>query len=508
MVGARRHGICGQFTRLIAGAGHPGGGDHDRMKQAAPSLDSPPVPALVIVAGGADDAGWPAAVGAPDAKLLQALPPAALVLEIGNGGAELARAYKQRCPRANWTSVDIGGGRHAGSRDSVDRWCTLDELATLPPGRLELLVINDVLAWLDNPLETLRTLARLATIDARLLLNVDNHASLGTLERLLDSDLTAELRHSPAGGQPRLQSPSTVYKLMMDAGWMPHLADAHVAQPAAGSSRARLQTLAQASGLASGCPERVHSMDRLVVDGRLSFAEAPTAPGPARFAVLVPTTNERQLRVNVLQSPGLKEVGARIVSYRGAKNPAQAFEQGVAHVDADWVLFCHQDVYFPAGFGEQLNAILAGIPAEERARTLIGFIGLGALPKGQGASTCGFIIDRLHRAEHAESTQAISLDEVAVLMSRDTIHRIDPAIGWHLWATDLCLQSICRHQVFPRIVRAPLFHNSRTGWTLPAGFADAAHRLAAKWGEGFGPIPTLCGVIDAAFLATHPKTTT
>ena len=92
-------------------------------------------------------------------------------------------------------------------------------------------------------------------------------------------------------------------------------------------------------------------------------------------------------------------------------------------------------------------------------------------------------------------------------MSRDTVHRIDPAIGWHLWATDLCLQSICQHQSFPRLVRAPLFHNSRTGWTLPAGFADAAHKLAAKWGEGFGPIPTLCGVIDAAFLAKHPRTT-
>jgi SAM-dependent methyltransferase len=475
------------------------------MKQAAPTVCAPP--ALVVIAGGAEDAGWPSAAAAPDAKLAKALPPAEHVLEIGGGGPALARAYKQRHAGADWTAVDMAGGAHATAREAVDRWCGLADLAGLPTSGHELLVVNEVLAWLPDPLAALRALARLAAPGATLLLNVENHASLATLERLLDADLSAETRQSPTAGQPRLMSPATVYKLLMDAGWMPTLADGHAEPVAAGSTRATLKALAQASGLAGGCPDRIHTLDRLVIEARLSFAGAPRQPGPAKFAVLVPTNNERQLRVNVEQSPGLKEVAARIVSYRGATSPAQAFEQGLAHVDADWVLLCHQDVYFPSGFGEQLNAILAGIPAEERPRTLLGFIGLGAQPNGQGGTaTGGFVIDRLHRADHPASTQAVSIDEVALAMSRDTIHRIDPTLGWHLWATDLCLQAICQHQVFPQLVRAPLFHNSRTGWTLPGGFADAAHKLAAKWGADFGPIPTLCGVIDAAFLASHPRT--
>jgi ubiquinone/menaquinone biosynthesis C-methylase UbiE len=476
------------------------------MKQAAPTLCAPPAPALVVIAGGAGEAGWPAVAAAPDAKLLKALPAAGRVLEVGPGSAAMARAYKQAHASAHWTAVDLVGDEHAPRRDSVDAWCELGGLATLPAGSFDLLVVNEVLPWLPDPLPTLRQLARLAAPGAKLLLNVENHASLATLERLLDADLSAETRQSPALGQPRLQSPATVYKLLMDAGWMPTLADGHAEPAAAGSTRATLKALAQASGLAAGCPERVHALDRLVIEARATFAGAPVLPGAARFTVLVPTTHERQLRVNVEQSPGLKEVGARIVSYRGATSPAQALEQGLAHADADWVLLCHQDVYFPAGFGEQLNAILAGIPAAERPRTLIGFIGLGALAGGQGTAASGFVIDRLHRADHPASAQATSIDEVALVVSRDTIHRIDPAMGWHLWATDLCLQSICQHGVFPRIVRAPLFHNSRTGWTLPSGFSDAAHKLAAKWGEGFGPIPTLCGVIDAAFLASHPRT--
>ena len=476
------------------------------MNQAAPTVTAPP--ALVVIAGGAGDAGWPAAAALPDAKLLKALPPAQHVLEVGPGSSALARGYKQRQPTVQWTVTTPSDSIQPTSREGVDRWCALADLGSLPAGGFDLLIVNEILPWLPDPLATLRALARLAAPGAKLMLSVENHASLATLERLLDADLSAELRQSPADGQPRLMSPAIVYKLLMDAGWMPTLADGHAEPVTAGSPRAALKALAQSSGLAGGCPERVHLLDRLIIECRQTFADAPREAGPARFTVLVPTNNERQLRVNVEQSPGLKEVGARIVSYRGAKSPAQAFEQGVAHVDADWVLLCHQDVYFPAGFGEQLNAILAGIPAEERPRTLLGFIGLGALPQGRGAAACGFVIDRLNRADHPDSSQAISMDEVALVMSRDTVHRIDPAVGWHLWATDLCLQSICQHQSFPRLIRAPLFHNSRTGWTLPAGFGDAAHRLAAKWGEGFGPIPTLCGVIDAAFLAQHPRTTT
>jgi hypothetical protein len=112
----------------------------------------------------------------------------------------------------------------------------------------------------------------------------------------------------------------------------------------------------------------------------------------------------------------------------------------------------------------------------------------------------GFVIDRLHRADHPASDTALSLDELAIVVARDSVHRIDPAIGWHLWATDLCLTAIDTHKVFPRIVRLPLFHNSRTGWTLPAAFCDAAEKLLAKH-PGFAPIHTLCGVLDAGFIA-------
>jgi hypothetical protein len=86
----------------------------------------------------------------------------------------------------------------------------------------------------------------------------------------------------------------------------------------------------------------------------------------------------------------------------------------------------------------------------------------------------------------------LSIDELAIVVARDSIHRIDSALGWHLWATDLCLTMICTHGVFPRIVRLPVFHNSSNDYVLPTSFADAAATLRRKFPE-FGPIHTLCG---------------
>jgi hypothetical protein len=114
------------------------------------------------------------------------------------------------------------------------------------------------------------------------------------------------------------------------------------------------------------------------------------------------------------------------------------------------------------------------------------------------------VIDRLHRASHPASDAVLSIDELAIVVARESIHRIDPALGWHLWATDLCLTAVCQQHVFPRVVRLPLFHNSVTDYHLPPAFIAAAAVLAQKHAN-FGSIPTLCGTIDESFFSKHGR---
>ena len=447
---------------------------------ASDAAAAAPRPALVVVNGGAPRNAAPPFT---DERWLQALPAAARVLSVQPQADGLAAAYQARHPGSQWHTVDLSG--RSGT-------------PVLPDGVFDLIVLADLLPWLADPLGLLQALAQRIHPQGRLLVRTEHHGSPRWLQRWLDGDLSVEPREALSTGQPRLMSVANLFKLMMDAGWMPHLVDAEPAAPLPAPAQTALTQLRASLGHApGGCAERVQGLDTLFIEGRPSFAQAARLPGAALFDVLVPTNDERQLRVNVEASPGLREVQAQIVSCRGAAHPAEALAQGLPQLGADWVLICHQDVYFPAGFGEQLNALLAQIPAEARRHTLLGFVGLSANAATQAREPAGFVIDRLHRADHPASEAAVSLDELAIVVARDTVHRIDPALGWHLWATDLCLSAICEHRVFPRIVRLPLFHNSRTGWQLPEGFAPSARTLAAKW-AGFGPIHTLCGVIDAS----------
>jgi SAM-dependent methyltransferase len=462
----------------------------------APAPFHAPPAALIIVSGGpAPSEAQQRAVREADPglhKLLATLPAATRVLEVGGGGSELAALHAQRQPGAHWTHLAVDAPLPAPGTESFD-----------------LIVVNR-LEHLVDPAATLAALGALLQPGGELRVLAANHASLSGLSRLVEADpssgvaATAGAALSVGQAHPRWQSHATIFKLMLDAGWTPALLD-HVPEARLDDRvAAGTRYMADALGVPAGCADHIHRMAHLVIRGQRQFDDAVPASTTPLFDVLVPTTKEQQLRVNVEQSPGLREVAARIISYRGASSPAEAWDGAQPHVQADWVLLCHQDIYFPKGFGQRLNALLATIPAEERARTLIGFVGLGINRQTEQPEPAGFVIDRIHAADHPASEAAISIDELAIVMSRDSIHRLDPLIGWHLWATDLCLSAVCTHRVFPRIVRLPLYHNTHSGWTLPEAFYDSADYILQKFPD-FQTIHSLCGQINTAFVAQHRK---
>jgi hypothetical protein len=444
---------------------------------------------LVVVGGGPApnaeqrEAARRARRSEADARLLGALPAVAHVLGVGRDAAVLGAAYRQIHRDAAWRVAE-----------------RLDAITPMMVEGVDLVVLTDGVEHVADPLPALRLLAAHTSAHARLMACVRNAAQAELLGRVVEADLTTVPAGAWTDDAVRRDSPASLFKLLMDAGWMPHLAG-HTASP--GRLVDAAHGLADTMGVPRRTCERTLGIDWMIVEARKPFgvALAETGPAsPASFAVVVPTTRESQLSVNVEASPGLQEVGARIVSVRGASDPAAALELGRKHCNADWVLLCHQDVYFPAGFGRHLNALLAAIPSDERARTLLGFAGMGANLQANRCEPAGFVIDRTSRFDHPASGAAVSIDELAIVIARDSLHRIDPALGWHLWATDLCLTAITRHRMFARLVRLPLFHNSSNDYVLPEAFHRAAATLAAKH-AGFGAIHTLCGVIDATAAA-------
>ncbi|MFT3858022.1 MAG: class I SAM-dependent methyltransferase [Aquabacterium sp.] len=472
------------------------------------SFNAPP-PALVVISGG--PASPRATSGdAPDGafqRLLQALPAAQRVLEIGCGAGQLAQAYRRQHPGSTWIGIERRAelvkpaARHMTQALHLD----LNRVdVSAVQGPFDLIVVNR-LEHLPNAPKVLADLGRVLAPQGTLIVRAENHARLSALARLIEADPSTgvpALPDDPASldeAHPRFQSHSTIYKMLMDAGWMPTLADHEPDDKLDDRMAAAARYMGETLDVPQGCADRVHRMKHLILRATRPFDDQVPASSHACFDVVVPTTKEQQLRVNVEQSPGLSEVGARIVSYRRAASPAEVLSESLRHVQTDWVLLCHQDIYFPKGFGQRLNALLSSIPAEQRASTLIGFAGMGINRQTEQPEPAGYVIDRLNVADYPASNAVVSIDELALVVARDSIHKIDPHIGWHLWATDLCLTSICTHRVFPRIVKMPIYHNTQSGWQLPDSFFDSVAYLRQKFPQ-FDVIHSLCGTLDKDFV--------
>jgi len=372
----------------------------------------------------------------------------------------------------------------------------LGSAAVIDGGPWDLVVFSEGLPSQTPLSPLLRSVDAVTTPDATLLMDVTNGAHISALWRLVSGDLDDR---APGTAELSLCAPS-LYKRLMDEGWMPNLIAAASTTLDSGPVDTALATLAQAADVPASTVMRTFARRRKLVTAQRLFGQPAQGRAPAAFCVVVPTHREDQLHKNVSCSPGLQEVRASVLACRDADGPGAALDAALqnSQVDAEWVLLCHQDVYFPSGFGHRLNELLQAIPEPERDKTLIGCAGIGVNEAADGHTPAGFVIDRLHRFDNPGSNRALSIDELAIVLPRRSVHRIDPSLGWHLWATDLCLSAICEHRVFPRIARLPLFHNSLNDYTLPASFYRSGLRLIEKYPD-FGPIPTLCGLIDRTF---------
>jgi hypothetical protein len=85
-----------------------------------------------------------------------------------------------------------------------------------------------------------------------------------------------------------------------------------------------------------------------------------------------------------------------------------------------------------------------------------------------------------------------TLDELLLVVRRDSPLRFDPALGFHLYGADICLQAAERGLAVVAI-GALCHHNSRS-IGLPAAFYRSAEVFAGKWSHRL-PVATPCVII-------------
>lgn len=434
-------------------------------------------------------------------KLLAAIPAnAKRVLELGCANGRLGRRFKELHPGVIWWGVELMPDAATTAAQHLDRVIQLDlnraDLAQLEGG-FDTIVIGDLLEHVFDPARLLESLYDLAAPGAQIVCCLPNMAHLSVIERMIAGDISYDEMGLLDQTHVRFYSPASAFKTFLDAGWLPHLKDQYRVEVPQTRFAAKIVEAAQLLGVPAETAVRNLGCYQMVIVCRKWAMEALRLQGPtAPISVIVPVNRVWQYELNVARSPGLKEIGAEIIPVQGADSPATAYTFATQRACHAWHLLVHQDVYFPTGSGFALARQLGALEAAGRTHSPVGFAGLAI--SGSGVRHAGMVIDRTNLFSHPGTDTALSIDEFAVALHRDAGVSIDRALGWHLWATDLCLQAQAAGQP-ACIVETPLFHNSTTAWSLPEPFHASAQVLLDKY-PALERIPTLCGELQRSRL--------
>jgi hypothetical protein len=352
-------------------------------------------------------------------------------------------------------------------------------------------VVGDLLEHLADPQRLLDDLRSITMPAARIICCIPNMTHYSVFQKLISGDLSYEEMGLWDKTHLKFYSPSSAFKIFLDSGWLPNLVDQYRSEP---QNNEFVSSLLQAStvlGIPTQTSLKNLGMYQMILDAKKFEPARPTIEDCSTLSVVVPVNREWQFNNNIMTSPGLKEINSEIIPVRNCSSAAEAFHTGKRAAKNPWILFLHQDVYVPKGSGNLLLKIIEEGPSE---LSPIGFCGL-QLSEDSQINEAGLVIDRTALFKHEISGDPISADEFAILMHKNCAAEIDPNLGWHLWATDLFLQSYLNSETENGLlVNAPLFHNSLNDYSLPADFHVSAKKLLEKY-PNLGKIETLCGTL-------------
>jgi 2-polyprenyl-3-methyl-5-hydroxy-6-metoxy-1,4-benzoquinol methylase len=430
-------------------------------------------------------------------KLLHAIPTnARKILELGCANGRLGQRYKELNRNSRWIGIDIAKSAVAEASQVLDEAHQVDidvlELSNLGSG-FDVIVIGDLLEHLKSPEYVLDKLYNLSSPNAVLVCCIPNMAHLSVIERMICGDISYDDMGLLDRTHTRFFSTSSAIKMFLDSGWLPDICDQYDSPPRNSEFLNSVISAASALGVPKQTALGQLSLYQMIArcqkwDMAILKEQGPMAP----FSVIVPVNRPWQYDLNILRSPGLKEVNAEIIPVLNANSAADAYQTGAAKAKNDWKIIAHQDVYFPSGSGLAIARHFGNLSAKGATANAVGFAGLEERTDGSTVMT-GMLIDRKRLFKHPTSEAACSIDEFAVALHSEAQVKIDPRLGWHMWGTDLCLQSeqkFSKHS--SRVVDIPLFHNSTNDYALPSEFDRSVETIFMKY-KNLYFVNTLCG---------------
>ncbi len=151
------------------------------------------------------------------------------------------------------------------------------------------------------------------------------------------------------------------------------------------------------------------------------------------------------------QSPCISSGRRQLVAFFNAPSAAHAFNSTLGSLAADasstWLVWAHQDVLLPGDWDERFLAALRSAQRTMPSLAVAGVYGVASAPAN--ARRAGHVLDRgsLLREPAPLPCEVDSLDELLFAVRADSGLKLDPAMGFDFYATDLVLQAQARGAV-------------------------------------------------------------
>ena len=202
-------------------------------------------------------------------------------------------------------------------------------------------------------------------------------------------------------------------------------------------------------------------------------------PRPESWSFIVASNDDEVLGNSFLRSPGLGAV-REIIVQQGYNSAAGAYNSGRDKSSGEVLVFVHQDVFLPEEWSRAFSDALRWLQEYDPDWGVLGCFGRTAKGLSQGhVHSVG--LQQTLGSRFFLPAQVRLLDELLLVVRRSSGLRFDEALpGFHLYGTDICLESE-RRGMRNYVIPAFCIHNSnRISW-LPTAFWKAFLHTRRKW---------------------------
>jgi hypothetical protein len=416
------------------------------------------------------------------------------VLQVGAGVGWLAPLLRERHPAPVVHCADFSPAPGTEGLEAPSHYVALDLDRDVPPleaGSVDHIVYADVLSRLVDPLAVLKRHAPLLSPSGTISGSVPNLQHHSVVTGILRGvfPYTAGTLLDPA--YLRFFTAASTMQLLLDAGYLPDTVDRvedRNVEPLASAGAPLFELL----GVGANDAERDLRTSHLIVRGSRLPDLGAVKDVPVTFVACV--NDDAQLDANLRRSPCLRGASPHeLLVFRGCASAAEGLNAGIEQARHEFVVLVHQDVYLPEDWPARM---VAQWRQAEQQGGPVGIAGVfGVLDRRVPFDAIGRVVHRDRLLSHRSLPSDVDgLDELLLVVPRDTPLRVDGDLGWHLYGTDLALQAQDKG-LRVVVVDAPCHHNSLTG-RVPWKYRESERVLARKWEDRL-PIHTNLSSVGA-----------